>query len=188
MDIDIKKYGPLGALIGTWECNKGEDIAPDNTRGVELNKYRERMIFTPMGAVNNHEQEMYGLRYSTTAWRIGEENAFHEDMGYWLWDAKNKQVIKCFTIPRGMALMAGGTVEENATEIKISAEQGSPIYGICSNPFLDKEFKTIRFDLKISIHQNNSFSYEQDTQIKIKGQDKIFHHTDKNYLIKLNNA
>jgi hypothetical protein len=109
-------------------------------------------------------------------------------MGYWLWDAKNKQVIKCFTIPRGMALMAGGTVEENATEIKISAEQGSPIYGICSNPFLDKEFKTIRFDLKISIHQNNSFSYEQDTQIKIKGQDKIFHHTDKNYLIKLNNA
>jgi hypothetical protein len=39
-------------------------------------------MFKPFVPVNNHEQQLYGLRYATMAWRLGEDAAFHEDAGY----------------------------------------------------------------------------------------------------------
>ncbi|MDE3243720.1 MAG: FABP family protein, partial [Nitrospirota bacterium] len=95
-----KELGPLAALAGIWEGQKGDDTAPSDDRGTEQNKYRERITFEPIGSVNNHEQTLYGLRYATTAWRIGEETPFHEEVGYWLWDPKEKQVLRCFIVPR----------------------------------------------------------------------------------------
>lgn len=178
----ISLLGPLGPLAGIWEGDKGDDIAPSDDRGTENNKFRERMIFEPFGPTTNHEQVLYGLRYSTTAWRIGEDAPFHEDRGYWLWDAQDKQVIKTFVVPRGIAVMAGGTVDPKARSFSISAKDGSCNYGLCHNLFLEKEFKIAGFDLKITIHDAHSFSYEQDTQLKMKGRKDIFHHTDKNTL------
>ena len=34
--------------------------------------------------------------------------------------------------------------------------------------------------MKVTIHNNDSFSYDQDTQLQIKGNPNFFHHTDKN--------
>lgn len=173
----------MAPLAGTWEGDKGDDMAPDDDRTqTENNKYREQIIFESMGPVNNHEQTLYGLRYALTAWRIGDADAFHEDRGYWLWDAKNKQVMRGTIVPRGVAFLAGGTVEPDAKEFDLAADVGSETYGICSNKFLDEEFKTVRFEMKITIHGRDSFSYDQDTQIQIKGQPNLFHHTDKNTL------
>ena len=138
------------------------------------------MILELMSQVNNHEQTLYGLRYSLTAWRIGSEYAFHEDRGFFFWDAKNKQAMRCATVPRGISFIAGGTVEPDAKEFDLAADVGSENYGICSNKFLNKEFKNFRFDMKITIHSNDSFSYDQDTQQQIKGNPNLFHHTDKN--------
>jgi hypothetical protein len=122
------------------------------------------------------------LRYATTAWRIGDSAPFHEEVGYWLWDPKEKQVLRCFIVPRGVALIAGGTAEPAAKSFSLSASVGSDTYGICSNHFLDREFKTVRFDLTVTIHDEDTFSYEEDTQLRIKGQDQLFHHRDKNTL------
>ena len=181
-DEIIKNLGPLAALAGVWEGDKGDDTAPSDNRGTETNKFRERMTFEPLGPVNNHQQMLYGLRYATTAWRLGEDNPFHEEVGYWLWDAQAKQVFRCFIVPRGVAVIAGGTVEPNARSFELAADAGSETYGICSNQFLDKEFKTVRFELKVTIHDDQSFSYEEDTQLKIQGQKDLFHHIDKNIL------
>src|SRR5436190_23274310 len=85
MDFDVK-LGPLAALAGTWEGIKGDDTAPADDRGTERNQYRERITFVPISPVQNHEQTLYGLRYATTAWRIGEPDPFHEALGYWLGD------------------------------------------------------------------------------------------------------
>ncbi len=179
----IENLGPLAPLAGIWEGDKGDDTAPDDDpRETEINKYRERLVLDPFGPVNNHAQALYGLRYSTTAWRLVEESPFHEELGYWLWDPAEKQVTKCFIVPRGVAVIAGGTVEPEAREFFLSADVGSETYGICSNPFLDREFKTVRFELKVTVHDANSFSYEEDTQIQIKGQAELFHHIDKNTL------
>ena len=178
----IPLLGPLSQLAGTWEGDKGDDIAPSDDRGTENNKFKERMTFVPFGPVKNHEQILYGLRYTTTAWRLGEVDSFHEEVGYWLWDPQEKQVMRCFMIPRGVVVLAGGTAEPGAQGFEISADVGSETYGVCSNKFLDKEFKTVRYELRLKFHDKNSFSYEEDTQLKMKNRPDLFHHTDKNLL------
>ncbi len=180
---DIENLGPLAPLAGIWEGDKGGDVAPDDDPSeVEKNDYRERIVFEPIGRVDNHAQVLYGLRYRTTAWRLGSGDAFHEEVGYWLWDAENEQVLRCFIVPRGVSVIAGGGARADAKRFELSAEVGSETYGICSNRFLDAEFKTVRFDLKVEVHDDGSFSYWEDTQLRIKGQSEIFHHTDENRL------
>ena len=166
----IANLGPLAPLAGIWEGNKGDDISPDkDPTKIENNKYRERLVLEPFGPLNNHAQTLYGLRYSTTAWPVGQENPFHEETGYWLWDPTEKQVLRCFTVPRGVSVIAGATVEPDAREFQLAANSGSETYGICSNQFIYREFKTVRYELKVTVHDENSFSYEEDTRLQIKG-------------------
>ncbi|MBX7149160.1 heme-binding beta-barrel domain-containing protein [bacterium] len=187
MTLDIKNLGPLAVLAGVWEGDKGDDTAPSDDRGVEKNKFRERMVFEPISPVQNHEQMLYGLRYSTVATRVGEVDGFHEEVGYWLWHPSDKQVLRCFTIPRGIALIAGGTVEMDSTIWTLGAKRGSNCYGISSNLFLEAQFQIVQFDQTLTIHDSNCFSYEQNTQIKIAGQDSFFQHIDKNTLKRVSN-
>jgi hypothetical protein len=71
------ELGPLAPLAGVWEGEKGTDTAPDDDRvSKEINRYRERMSFEPTGVVENHDQRLFGLRYATTAWRLGEQDPF----------------------------------------------------------------------------------------------------------------
>jgi hypothetical protein len=125
---------------------------------------------------------LYGLRYSTTAWRIGESTAFHEELGYWLWDPAAQQVLRCFVIPRGVTVIAGGNATADARTFSLAAQLGSPTYGICSNQFLDRNFRTVRYELTVTIHDENSFSYEEDSVLEIPGQAQPFHHRDRNTL------
>ncbi len=183
IDADLAKLGPLGVLAGTWEGQPGTDVAPgDPDRNTTaLSKFRERMTFEPIGLVDNHDQNLYGLRYSTLAWRIDEVDPFHQEVGYWLWDADAKQVMRCFVIPRGISLIAGGHVEPDAREFELAAVLGSPSFGICSNPYLDREFKTLRFVMKVSILGPDRFAYDEDTVLEMPGRG-VFHHTDANTL------
>jgi hypothetical protein len=59
-------------------------------RKLKNNKYSERLVLNPFGPVKNHAQALYGLRYSTTAWRLGKESPFNEELRYWLWDPAEK--------------------------------------------------------------------------------------------------
>ena len=183
--IDLKNWGPLAVLIGKWEGDKGDDIAPGDDRGTENNKFRESVTFTPVGPTQNHEQTLYGLRYNLEACRIGEPDPFHEEFGYLHWDEKEKKIYRSAIIPRGMTVFSGGKAEADSKDFSLSAKLGSPIFGICSNPFLDREFKTVAFDITFTIHGEKEFSYEEDTQIQIKGKPDIFHHRDKNRLRKV---
>ena len=174
--------GPLAALAGTWEGDRGTDVAPGADLGVMETAFRETMIFEPIGEVTNHQQSLYGLRYATTVWPIGDAEPFHEEVGYWLWDAANQQVMRSFTVPRGYTVLAGGTAAANASEFLMTADVGSETYGICSNLFMAEEFRTIRFECRVTIHDTDSFSYDEDTQIQIRGQNELFHHRDANRL------
>lgn len=178
-------YGPLEFYIGQWESAKwsGENRAPDPERNVENTKFRQETTFEAIGEVENHEQSLYALRYSTLAWEEGDDEApFHEEVGYFIWDSENKQVLKSFIVPRGIAVNAGGPAEANSKEFTVSADVGSETYGISSNIFLDKEFKSVRYDVTFKQIDENTFSYDEDTQIKIKNHKELFHHTEKNIL------
>ena len=184
---DFQNLGPLAPLLGEWSGDRGADRAPSDKNKLEVanSPYREHMRFEFTGRVDNHEQILYGLRYATTAWRVGSPDPFHEELGYWMWDKESKQVIRCFMVPRGVTVLAGGTVEKDAKQIKLSATLGSPTYGICSNQFLDREFQTVGYQLDLKIIDSNSILYEEVTELKIKGQPDVFMHTDKNTLTRL---
>jgi len=159
-------------------------VAPGRDGAAE-SRYRERIVFEPMGPVQNGPQTIYGLRYATTAWRLGEEDAFHEEQGYWLWDSRVGQVMRSFIVPRGVAVNAGGAAGADDKTFRMSAQVGSEVYGVTSNPFLGRAKRTVRYELTVTIHDGGRFSYDEDTQIKIEGQDEIFHHTDRNTLTKV---
>lgn len=182
---ELKNWGPLAVLIGKWEGKKGDDIAPSDDRGTENNKYRESSIYEPIGPANNHEQKLYGLRYHMTAWRLDEKDAFHEELGFMMWDSKEQQIIRCVMIPRGVAIVAGGTASADCKSFDLSAKVGSHTYGIASNLFLDREFKTVGYEVKYTFNADGSFTYDQDVQIQMKGRPDLFHHRDGNTLHKI---
>lgn len=189
--MDDINYGPLRFYIGTWESKglTGENQAPNPDRKIENTKFRQMMTFEPIGDVNNHEQVLYVLRYHTKAWEEGKhgpnDGHFHEEVGYFIWDKVRRQVMKSFIVPRGVAVNAGGEADQDATEFKLSAVVGSTTYGVCSNKFLDEEFQTVRYDVKFELIDEDTFSYDENTQLKIKGQNRIFDHTEKNTLTRV---
>jgi len=180
----INKLGPLRPLAGTWEGDKGVDVSRIHGEEKET-KYREKAVFEALGPVVNGPQVLYGLRYSMTAWRLGEEDPFHEELGYWLWDEGNGQVLRCFMVPRGVLVNAGGDVEADSKSFHLEAEVGSETYGILSNKYLDESYKTMKYLLDVSIGDDGSFSYSEDTQLWIPVNEAIFHHTDRNTLHKV---
>lgn len=183
---ESEELGPLSGLVGTWEGDRGADVAPDDDPAkTELNHYRERLTFEPTGLVENHEQQLYGLRYATMACRLGEPDPFHEELGYWMWDGAAKQVMRCFMIPRGVTVLAGGTVEPDARSFELAAEVGSETYGICSNPFLDRKFKTLRYHLRFEKLGGDGIHYAETTVLRIEGSAAPFDHTDENTLVRV---
>ena len=181
-NIDLKAFGPLAVLAGTWQGSMGDDTAPGDDRDVEKNAFREQIVFTPMSPTANHEQLLFVMSYTRTAWRLKGEDPFHQQLGYWLWDPTAMQVMHSFMIPRGVTVLAGGPADADSTILKVAATLGSPTFGILSNPFLDREFKTLQYQATLTLNGSQSFMYEEDTEIQIKGQRATFHHVDKNRL------
>ena len=180
--IDLNDLGPLQNLVGTFEGSTGDDLAPSDDRGTENNKFHEAITFTHILPAINHEQTLFGLRYHQVVFRHGEEFPFHDQVGYWHWDPKAQLVMQSLTIPRGMVVLAGGSAQHDSRSFKLKAELGSKTFGICSNPFLDREFQTVEYEIQVSFPDDETFIYYQVTKLQIKGQPKIFEHRDKNTL------
>ncbi len=180
------ELGPLGPLQGIWEGDKGSDVAPsdksEDNRQPRTSLYRERMVFEPTGRVDNHEQVLYGLRYSTRAWRIGAPDAFHEEVGYWMYEPATGLILRCFMPPRGMTVLAGGTAKADARRFSLEAKAGDEAFGICSSPFLIKEFKTERYTLDVEVVDDDTLRYESHTYLRMKGRAEAFDHVDANTL------
>ena len=81
--------------------------------------------------------------------------------------------------------MAVGRATRDAKSFTLTAERGSLTSGIISNPFLEQAFRTDRYTIKVDIHEDGTWSYEQDTLLIIPGQQGPFHHTDRNRLRKI---
>lgn len=103
------EWGPLAGLAGEWEGEGGVDRAFKHSKNVVFDTdYREKCSMKPFGPVDNGSQILYGLDYKSAMWRDDEENPFHTEVGYWLWDAATGEVMKGFVVPRGISVLAGG--------------------------------------------------------------------------------
>jgi hypothetical protein len=180
---DLARLGPLGALAGTWEGAEGIDVAFSNSKGVVgETKFREKTTFNPFGPVDNGRQCLYGLDYRTAAWRGDEDDPFHTEVGYWLWDAAENQVMRGFVIPRGSVILAGGTADASANTFTMRAETGSETYGILSNQYLQVAARTVRYEVTIFVLGTDMFSYDETSTVEVKRLEEPLAHTDRNTL------
>jgi len=176
-------WGPLAGLIGEWVSEAtGIDVSFHNDKGkIGETHYREETSFVPYGPVTVGGQTLYGLDYRTTMWRDGEDEPFNREVGYWMWDEANSQVMRCFIVPHATTLIAGGTVTSYATTFKLSSVLGSNSYGILSNQYLDALAKTTRYDVTITV-DDDTFSYDQTTVVEYQRHPTVILHTDRNTL------
>ena len=168
-------------MAGIWEGDQGIDVSRQKSFSTR-STFRERVILDPLGPVKNGPQILYGLRYSTMVWRLDEGDPFHEEVGYWLWDRDREQVLRCFIVPRGVVVNAGGTVKEDSKFFRLFARAGSGTYGILTNKFLNERGMTQNYRLEVTIHDNDHFSYREDTELWIPSGQYTFHHLDQNSL------
>jgi len=177
------EWGPLAALAGTWEGDQGVDVAYMHAKGaIGETPFRERITFNPFGPVDNGSQALYGLDYRMSAWRGDEVDPFHTEVGYWLWDAADGQVMRCFMVPRGSTVLAGGPAAADATSFTMAADCGSETYGILSNAYLAKEARTVRYEVTVELDGPDTFTYRSTTTIEHTRCDGPLAHTDTNTL------
>jgi hypothetical protein len=190
----LANLGPLRPLAGIWTSTEGADVHPvgpgsDVTGPVvnsdEHNAFVERYELHPIDPQTNGPQLFYGLRYHTHIVKPGEVETFHDQVGYWLWEPNAHTVVHTLAIPRGQVLMAAGTAEPDATTFEVSATLGSEVYGILSNPFLDRAFHTVSFHMRVTVNSDGTWSYEEHSEMRVRGRDDLVDHVDRNTLTRI---
>lgn len=186
-DVDpetLANLGPLRRLAGIWEGQRGVDINP-KADGPETREYYERIEMQPIDPQANGPQLFYGLRYHLHVNTREEEISFHDQVGYWLYEAATGLILQTLAIPRGQIAIAAGHAEPDARRLMVKAERGQSEYGICSTSFLDLAFRTDSYELTVDFHDDGSWSYVSDTMLMVKGRDALFQHRDRNTLVKI---
>ena len=177
-DID---YGPLAALIGTWQGDKGMDVSPEPD-GTEENPYYETIVFEAVGDVTNaDEQTLAIVRYHQVVTRKSNDEVFHDQIGYWTWDPATQTIAQSVNIPRVVAVLAGGTFEGSGSEVvlEVHAKKGDRDWGIIESPFMRDHASTVAFEHRIEV-AGDRMSYAETTSLEIYG--RAFAHTDANEL------
>ena len=186
-EVTQELFGPLAHLAGEWEGSDGMDFSFHHEEDATgFTPYMEKVQLKPFGPVDNGEQHLYGLDYRMAAWRMTEldQDPFHTEVGYWLYDAEAKILSRCFMVPRGSVLIASGQVEPDATEFLLTAERGSTTNGILSNSYLDERARSDSYEIKISVSPDN-WSYESTTVLEMANLGRSLQHTDRNSLSRL---
>ena len=98
-----------------------------------------------------------------------------------MWDVAEQQVTRCFSIPRASTILAGGTVANDAKEFDLEAVIGSNVYGILSNPYLDRIAKCTRYTVTIKVTED-TFFYDETSVIEHQKTPDVIMHTDRNTL------
>ena len=186
-DVDpetLNNLGPLRRLAGIWEGQRGVDVNP-KADGPETRKYYERIEMQPIDPQANGPQLFYGLRYHVHINTREEDITFHDQVGYWLYEAATGLILQTLAILRGQIAIAAGHAKPGDRKLVLRAERGQTEYGICSTTFLDLAFRTDSYQLTVDFHDDGSWSYVSDTMLMVKGRDEPFLHRDHNRLSKI---
>ena len=139
-------------------------------------------MLNPFGPVDNGTQCLFGLDYRMAAWRDDDEDPFHTEVGYWLWDAADGQVMRCFIVPRGSTLIAGGPATADSTQL-VDAGRGrlgelrDPL-----EPLPGGAARTVLYQCTVELG-DGTWSYEQTTTVELARMPGTpFAHTDRNTL------
>lgn len=182
--MDDVNFGPLTDLIGVWTGAEGKDVAPEPD-GSETSPYSETITFSALRGVTNAEsQNLAAVHYRQIVQRKSDGKTFHDETGYWMWDAEAETIMHSLVIPRAVCVLAGGkyTGQKDAdgrTVLEVAAKIDDANWKIIQSPFMADNASTIEFRHKIAVG-NGTLSYSETTMVDIYG--KIFEHTDQNEL------
>lgn len=183
-DPVIVDYGPLAPLIGTWYGDRGLDVAPEPD-GREETPYFETLTFVPIGTVTNAEQQLLaGLRYHQSVSRRINNQVFHDQVGYWIWDAAAATVVQSLMIPRAVGLIARGRWAGTSSPLVLEVEcagDGSD-WGVVQSPFMRDNARTVAFRHRVVV-DGDTLTYDETTVLDIYG--RRFEHTDRNTLTRV---
>jgi len=171
-------------MVGTWQGMRGLDVKP-KADGPKKQACVERIELQPIDPQTDGRQRLHGRRQHTRVTKPDQVKTCHDQVGDWLWEPATGCVMHTLTIPRGEIAMAGGTAAADAKSFELVATQGLDTWGICSAPFLDHAFKTTEFHIKVTLHDDGTWSHEEVTVLQIVGQAEPFHHVDRNRLVKI---
>lgn len=180
--IEGVDYGPLACLVGVWKGGEGMDVAPE-PGGEERNPYYETLVFEAGGDVTNaEEQTLSVVRYHQVVRRKSNDEVFHDQVGYWLWDGATGLVVQTLSIPRAVSLQAAGAArfEGGRTVIEVRAADGDPEWEILQSPFMRAKARTVEFRHRLTV-EGDTLSYAETTLLDIYGR-RDFEHTDRNTL------
>lgn len=183
--IDGIDYGPLASLVGTWKGDKGVDRAPEPD-GEERSPYYETIVFEAAGDVTNAEKQTLSVvRYHQVVSRKSNDEVFHDQVGYWLWDPADNTIVETFVIPRAVAVVAGGTLAPPATAgdelvFDVASKAGDDEFGISQAAFMFQQAKTTAFTHTITV-KGDEMRYSETTVLDIYDK-KSYEHTDVNTL------
>ena len=183
----LANLGPLAPMAGVWQGTRGLDVKP-KAEGAKKQAYVENITLQPIDPQTNGPQLLYGLRYHSHITKPDNVKTYHDQVGYWLWEPATQTIIHTLTIPRGQIVMAVGKAAPDARTFELIATNDDVNFGIRSAPFIEDNFKTVEFRITVTINDDGTWGYEEDTVMMIKGQDEPFHHTDKNLLHKVADA
>jgi hypothetical protein len=183
-DVDpdtLANLGPLTRLAGRWEASKGVDINP-KADAPERRTFVERVAFDAIDPQANGPQLFYGLRYHTHITTREEEITFHEQVGYWLYEPATGLILQTLAIPRGQVALAAGHAKPGDDRLTLTATRGETEYGICSTTFLEYGFRTDSYQIDITFHGDDAWSYDLKTMLLVHGRPDPFDHHDQNTL------
>jgi hypothetical protein len=182
MEMSSIDYGPLTGLVGTWHGDRGLDVAPEPD-GSEETPYHEIITFEAIGDLTNAEsQTLVALRYQQIVRRKRNDEIFHDQTGYWMWDAAQRVVMHSLVIPRGVCVLAGGRFDgrsDGPVELTVSARAGDADWGIVQSPFMRDHARTVAFEHTVRV-EGDALTYHETTHLEIYGRS--FEHTDANQL------
>ena len=187
-DFNDINYGPLSGLIGTWKGNKGVDLAPEPD-GTERNEFYETIIFSEAGDLSNaEEQNLSALHYISKVQRVTNDRVIHQETGYWMWEHGTDSVIHSLTIPRGICVLAGGTVTEKVNSktkeqsFLVEAKLGNEQWPIIQTAFLRQKASMKAYQQQVVL-SGDTLQYKQNMQLDIYG--RVFDHNDENTLTRV---
>ncbi len=176
-------YGPLVALLGQWRGDRGVDRAPEPD-GEERNPYYETITFAAAGDVTNCEEQVLAIvRYHQVVSRKSNDKVFHDQVGFWMWDKASNTVMETFAIPRGVAVVATGTVTEPAGpdgELVFEVACDAAGSGIAQSAYMFDKGRTTGFSHRIAV-TGDQMRYSESTTLDIY-EKRSYQHKDVNTL------